>query len=79
MFGQKQFSLVEGRGITNLLGVPLAMLTRFFNKEICIDHKTKSMEQCFHEEEESQFITSSKGRKNHAAAKNKTLNLNTQK
>jgi len=31
MVSQKiQFALVEGRGITNLLGEPLAMLTHFF-------------------------------------------------
>lgn len=38
-----QFPLMKGFGMTNLLGVPLAMLTRFFNKEICIEHKAKSM------------------------------------
>jgi hypothetical protein len=29
--------------MSNLLGVPLAMLTRVFNKEICMEHKAKSM------------------------------------
>ena len=31
--------------MANLLGVPLAMLTRFFNKEICINHKGQLYEE----------------------------------
>jgi hypothetical protein len=35
------YLMMKGCTVTNLLGVPLAMLTRFFNKEICIEHKAK--------------------------------------
>jgi len=34
---------MKGCKMSNLLGVPLAMLTRFFNKEIFMEHKAKSM------------------------------------
>lgn len=34
---KSKLDLRKGYKMTNLLGVPLAMLTRFFNKEICIE------------------------------------------
>lgn len=48
--------------MTNLLGVPLAMLTRFFNKEICIDHKAESMDNVYMKDHKFFYIMQIDGR-----------------